>query len=538
MEISYKRESFSSQSSGSSQEEFVQIRPSHRDNENAGFLIQPNRKNGLKVHLTLFHCLNLLLCLVLSPSTFASCLIYKHVQDPGIILVLWTTCGAFVLCYALVWVELGTMFPREAGGEYTYLKNAFGPLPAFVYSMLRVLILQPARLTLICLASGDFLLRTFSAQIENVEIAQKFIAAAFIAVILIVNCLSVKWATLMQVFFTAAKMIAIVMLIITGFVRLGQGHDEHFKNAFNGTNTGISDIGYAFYGGLWAYDGWNNLNYVTEELKNPIRDLPLAIMIGIPLVTGCYVMVNVAYLTVMSASQIATEKAVAVTLGYDIYGTMAWVIPLLVACSTFGAANGSAFTSGRLVYVSAREGHMPRLLAMVHKKRHTPLPALIFTCVIAWIMLIPESSNFSTLVNYFNFAAWTFYGATVAALLWLRYKEPDLERPYRVFIGVPILVLLCSVYLVVAPFYDYPLESFYCLLFILLGIPVYFIFVHFKLFPNKVYDGFDAMTDFIERKCNLSMPGVDQKDEVDEIDKQKKEQQLAMQPLKTSTDQI
>jgi len=294
----------------------------------------------------------------------------------------------------------------------------------------------------------------------------------------------------MQVFFTAAKMIAIVMLIITGFVRLGQGHDEHFKNAFNGTNTGISDIGYAFYGGLWAYDGWNNLNYVTEELKNPIRDLPLAIMIGIPLVTGCYVMVNVAYLTVMSASQIATEKAVAVTLGYDIYGKMAWVIPLLVACSTFGAANGSAFTSGRLVYVSAREGHMPRLLAMVHKKRHTPLPALIFTCVIAWIMLIPESSNFSTLVNYFNFAAWTFYGATVAALLWLRYKEPDLERPYRVFIGVPILVLLCSVYLVVAPFYDYPLESFYCLLFILLGIPVYFIFVHFKLFPNKVYDGF------------------------------------------------
>ena len=86
----------------------------------------------------------------------------------------------------------------------------------------------------------------------------------------------------------------------------------NFKNAFNGTNTGISDIGYAFYGGLWAYDGWNNLNYVTEELKNPIRDLPLAIMIGIPMVTGCYVMVNVAYLTVMSAAEIATEKAVAV----------------------------------------------------------------------------------------------------------------------------------------------------------------------------------------------------------------------------------
>ena len=93
----------------------------------------------------------------------------------------------------------------------------------------------------------------------------------------------------------------------------------NFKNAFNGTNTGISDIGYAFYGGLWAYDGWNNLNYVTEELKNPTRDLPLAIMIGIPVVTGCYVMVNVAYLTVMSAAEIATEKAVAVVSVNNIF---------------------------------------------------------------------------------------------------------------------------------------------------------------------------------------------------------------------------
>ena len=186
MEISYRRTSFSSQSSGSSQEEFVQIRPSNRDNqrENSEFLIQRNCPNGLKKHLTLFHCLNLLLCLILGPSTFTSCLIYKHVQDPGIILVLWTTCGAFALCYALVWVELGTMFPNEGGGEYTYLKNVFGPLPAFLYSMMRVLVLQPARLSLICLASGNFLLRMFGVQIENEEIVQKLLASIFIGVFL------------------------------------------------------------------------------------------------------------------------------------------------------------------------------------------------------------------------------------------------------------------------------------------------------------------------------------------------------------------
>ena len=96
------------------------------------------------------------------------------------------------------------------------------------------------------------------------------------------------------------------------FLRRSSGHNDNFKDSFNGTNTRISSIGYAFYGGLWAYDGWNNLNYVTEELKNPIRDLPLAIMIGIPLVTGCYVMVNIAYLTVMTSAEIAKSNAVAV----------------------------------------------------------------------------------------------------------------------------------------------------------------------------------------------------------------------------------
>lgn len=335
------------------------------------------------------------------------------------------------------------------------------------------------------------------------------LAASIMGIIVVVNCASVKWATRVQVIFTAAKLIAIFMLVITGFVRLGQGYDASFKDAFNGTSSSISKIGYAFYGGLWAYDGWNNLNYVTEELKNPMRDLPLAIVIGIPLVTVCYVMVNIAYLTVLTSAEIASSSAVAVTLANQLYGVMAWVIPVFVACSTFGAANGTAFTAGRLVYVSAREGHMPKLLAMVHSKRHTPLPALIFTCIIAWLMLIPESSNFEELINYFSFAAWTFYGATILALLWLRYKKPDMKRPYKVFIGIPIVVLLCSVYLVVAPFYDAPLKSFYCLLFILSGIPIYLLFVKYKVQPQCFTDAFDAFTKKMQLLGDLAMPECD-----------------------------
>lgn len=146
----------------------------------------------------------------------------------------------------------------------------------------------------------------------------------------------------------------------------------------------------------------------------------------------CYLLVNVAYITVLGASGILASSAVAVSIGDRYLGPVSWIIPVFVACSTFGAVNGLLFTSGRLVFVAARDGLMPPLLAMIHVKRFTPLPSLFFTTLISVIMLIPEASSFTSLVDFFSFAAWLFYGGTFAALLWLRYKRPDLKRPYKV----------------------------------------------------------------------------------------------------------
>eukprot|EP00794_Sanderia_malayensis_P018967 gene18967-20873_t len=434
-------------------------------------------KPGLKSNVKLSGCLSFIVGSMIGSGIFASgSAVAQRSGSVGLILCVWSLCGVVATMGALCYAELGTTI-LKSGSEYAYLRFAFGEPVAFLFAWVSMLVLKPATLAAISLAFGSYMVESLGSQamcpLER-KLTVKLFGALAIGVICLINCASVKLATRIQVIFTAAKLAALAMLIITGLVRLGQGYDENFKSAFEGTTTSISDIGYAFYGGLWAYDGWNNLNYVTEELKNPLRDLPLAIMIGIPLVTGCYVLVNIAYLTVLTKVEIATSGAVAVTLANRLYGVMAWVMPVFVACSTFGAANGSAFTGGRLVYVSAREGHMPKMLAMIHRKRHTPLPALLFTCIIAWIMLIPNSSNFETLINYFSFAAWTFYGATIAALLWLRFSKPDLERPYKVFIGIPVIVLLASIYLVIAPFYEYPLESFICLLFILFDKLTYY----------------------------------------------------------------
>ncbi|RMX58061.1 hypothetical protein pdam_00013419 [Pocillopora damicornis] len=465
----------------------------------------------LQKQIGLMGSVSLIVGTMIGSGIFASASgVFINAGSPGLTLIVWAGCGVIAMLGALCYVELGTAI-LKSGAEFTYILEAFGGLAAFLFSWTSVTLLRPSQMAIIALAFGQYVVEPFfpacqGSDRQDLNILVKLLAAFCLGIIMFVNIASVKWASRMQVIFTVCKMVAIVMLIITGLVRLGQGFTESFDNSFHKTTSNIGLVGFAFYNGLWAYDGWNNLNYVTEELKNPYRDLPLSILIGIPLVTVCYVLVNIAYLTVLTPMEIMNSSAVAVTLADRLYGVMAWVIPIFVAASTFGAANGSAFSSGRLVFAAAREGHLPKFLAMIHTKRHTPLPAMLFTSTIAWIMLLPDSSSFETLINYFSFAAWVFYGFTVSALLWLRYKKPDMKRPYRVPIVIPILVLLASIYLIVAPFYEAPLESFFCLLFILTGIPFYLVFVYFKVVPQSFFKCVARLTYKLQMICDVAFP--------------------------------
>ncbi|KAK5928700.1 hypothetical protein CesoFtcFv8_000333, partial [Champsocephalus esox] len=224
----------------------------------------------------------------------------------------------------------------------------------------------------------------------------------------------------------------------------------------------------------------NQLNCITEELKDPFRNLPLAIIIGIPLVSVCYVLVNVAYFTVLTPTELLLSPAVAVTFGDRVLYPLSWIVPLFVVFSTFGSANGSCFTAGRLVYVSGREGHMVKILSYISLKHYTPAPALIFNGILASIYIIPSDIN--TLINYFSFAQWGFYGLTALALIVMRYTRKELHRPVKVPIFMAGLMVLVSCYLVLAPIIDKPdLEYLYCTIFIVSGLFLYYPFVHRKV---------------------------------------------------------
>jgi len=400
------------------------------------------------------------------------------------------------------------MIPRS-GAEFQYLLEAYGSLPAFLFSWTFVLFQRPASQIMVLLVFGSYIIEAIFPGCggrEDLGPLVKILAAAAMGVITFINCASVKWATRVQIIFTAAKMIAIVMLIFTGLVRLAQGHTIAFEKGSDGTTGQIGKFAFAFYNGLFSYDGWNQLNFVTEEIKNPNRNLPLTIFIGIPFVTLCYLLVNIGYFTVLTPPEFIASEAVAVTLANRLYGVMAWIIPVLVACSTFGTANGGCFSGGRLTFAAAREGHLPRFLAMIHTKRRTPLPGLIFSAFISSVMLIPETSSFEVLLNYFGFFTWLSYLLSISGILWMRYKRPEAVRPYKVWLPIPIIMVVVASYLVFAPFYEAPLQSFYCVLFVSAGIPFYLCFVRYKLAPPSFLRFVNRVTYKLEMVCDVTFP--------------------------------
>ncbi|CAO2625755.1 b(0,+)-type amino acid transporter 1 [Lemmus lemmus] len=355
--------------------------------------------------------------------------VLANTESVGPCLIIWAACGILATLGALCFAELGTMITKS-GGEYPYLMEAFGPIPAYLFSWTSLIVMKPSSFAIICLSFSEYVCAAFYSGCHPPNVVVKLLAAAAIMLITTVNALSVRLGSYVQNFFTAAKLVIVAIIIISGLVFLIQGNTKNFQNSFEGTQTSVGAISLAFYNGLWwELSGWHS-----------------------------------AFLQ---------------TFGDRVLYPASWVVPLFVAFSTIGAANGTCFTAGRLIYVAGREGHMLKVLSYVSVKRLTPAPALIFYGIIAIIYIIPGDIN--SLVNYFSFAAWLFYGMTILGLVVMRFTRKDLERPIKVPIIIPILVILISVFLVLAPIISKPAwEYLYCVLFILSGLIFYFLFVHYK----------------------------------------------------------
>nr|XP_048295632.1 b(0,+)-type amino acid transporter 1-like isoform X2 [Myodes glareolus] len=403
-----------------------------------------------------------------------------YMGSPGASLVVWATCGLLAMLGALCYAELGSLVP-ESGGDYAYILRTFGSLPAFLVIYTFVLVARPAAITAVSLSFAEYALAPFYPGCSSFpQITVKIVASSCILLLLLINFWSSRISTVVMNVCTAAKVFSLLIIVVGGAVVLAQGHSraESWPFAFHNTTQQAGRIGMAFYQGLWSFDGWNNVNMVVEELKNP-KNLVWAVMIAIPLVTVLYVLVNISYLLVMSPSEILSSDAMAVSWGNQVLGSWAWLVPLAVALSTFGTVNGAFFSGSRLCYAAAREGHMPQLMSMIHVHRLTPVPALVFTTAVALVLVIP--GNFSTFVNFLSFLSWLTSGTTFGCLLYLRIKTKNLPHTYKVPTFLPAIMLLVSLYLVLAPVIDHPqMEFLYIFFFLLSGFLVYFLLFRFQ----------------------------------------------------------
>jgi len=417
----------------------------------------------------------------------------------GLSLVVWLLSGLYSMIGAYCYAELGTSIVRS-GADYAYIFEAFGPFLAFIRLWVECMIVRPCSQAIVALTFAAYVVEPlFPGCVDQPELqnAVRLLAAICIVCLTFVNCFSVEWSTRVQDVFTYAKLLALFLIIITGAVQLCRGEIEHFQDPFAGSKTDIGEISLAFYSGLFAYNGWNYLNFVIEELKDPYKNLPKAIAISITLVTTVYVFTNIAYFTTVSPAEVMGGAAVAVMFSKRLYGVMWWCMPVFVSLSTFGGVNGILFTTSRLFYVGGREGHMPQILSMVSIQRLTPMPAVIFMGALSLCYL--ASSDIYALINYVGFATWLSIGMAIVVLLYLRWERPNMPRPIKVNLVWPIIYTLVTVYLVVLPLYASPWETGIGLLIILTGVPVYAIFVAWESKPKIFYQYMDSMTANLQR---------------------------------------
>ncbi|VDN60509.1 unnamed protein product [Dracunculus medinensis] len=337
---------------------------------------------GLAKSLTLFNGISIIIGCIIGSGIFVSPTgVQEKAGSVGLSLIVWTACGIFAAIGAYCYAELGTLI-HKSGGDYAYIMEAFGPFLAFIRLWVEAIVVRPCTCTVVALTFAIYMLRPFYPNCDPPQLAMPLLAATLLIILTAINCISVRLATFVQDFFTVAKVFALLLIIATGAVLLFTGKPEYresFENIFDNTNPDIGVASLAFYSGLFAYQGWNYLNFIVEELQNPRRNLPLSIAISCTAVTLIYVLTNIALYTVISPDEMLTSPAVAVEFANKMFGPLAFIMPIFVACSTIGSANGVIFTSSRLFFVGAREGHMPLVLTMVNKDTRTPIPAVIFT---------------------------------------------------------------------------------------------------------------------------------------------------------------
>ncbi|TET20791.1 MAG: amino acid permease [Candidatus Aminicenantes bacterium] len=416
----------------------------------------------------------------------------KSIPSGGLILLAWLVGGLLTLAGALTYAELGAAMP-EAGGQYVYLREAYGPMAGFLFGWILFLVYMTGGIAALALAFAEYIGYFFPYLGTNHIIATldipllkgsllyslsagQMIGVSVIILLSIVNFIGVGLGKSIQNVFTVIKIGTLAAIITLGFA-IGKGTPPELAMDPAGMSFGSIIIGFgvALVAVAWAFDGWNNVNFVAGEIKNPKRNLPLALILGTLGITFLYVLVNYIYLYALPLKETIgvvriAEKATGALFGSST-GTL---ISALVIVSVFGSLNGSILVGPRVYYAMAKDGLFFQKVAHVHPRFRTPGFSILIQAV--WASLLTLLGTFEQILTFAMFIAIAFWIAATAAVFTLRKKRPDLPRPYKTwgYPVVPAIFIIASTGILLNTLIEKPVEALAGILLTALGIPAYF----------------------------------------------------------------
>jgi len=397
--------------------------------------------------------------------------ITREVGSPRFGLAVWIVAGVLSLFGALCFAELAAMMP-QAGGQYVYLREAYGPLVSFLCGWMFFLVEQSGGISTLAVGLTGYLAQFFPFSLWE----RRLVAAAIIILLTAINYRGVREGGWVQSVLTGLNVGLVVSLIALGYALVrGPAGGPASLPAPTGFHFWAS-FGVAMVAALWAYEGWNNVTFAAGEVKRPERNLPLALILGTGLVIAVYAGLNLVYYHVLTLPEIIHSERVGSDAAAKILGPHgSQLVALAIIIAVFGSINGSILTAARVYYTMARDGLFFGWCTAVHPRFRTPYLALVVQGV--WSVFLVLLAGYESLFTFTIFAGWIFYALTALAVIVLRHKMPNLPRPYRVpfYPSVPILFVLAAALVVGNTLVQKPVEAGWGCVLVALGVPVYWI---------------------------------------------------------------
>lgn len=419
----------------------------------------------------------------LVPSTMA-----RETGSVAGVFAVWLFGALLTLCGAFTYAELGSSLP-EAGGEYTFLRRAYGPIWGFLYGWQQIVIGRTGSIAAIGLAASLFLGYFMGGLDSDILVWGGFaisglqVAAIFCILLLtFINLFGIARGGTLQSVLTIIKIGAILALVALAFGS-SKGSWQNFlvdtPQPERTLTAHLSAFGAALSAALWAYDGWNNLTLVSGEIRDPDRTIPRVLITGILAVAVIYMLANLAYFYILPFQEVQQSQRVAQDVATRLLGSVGGqALTLAAVVSTLAALNGSILSGARIFFAMSRDGLFFKGLSAVHPIHRTPVRALLFQCLFASALILllgHDKAAFERMLDYALFGTWGFYGLTSLAVIVLRYTHPDLPRPYLTvgYPWVPLIFSAVALLFCVSIAVRRPEESLMGVLFLLAGLPFY-----------------------------------------------------------------